>query len=246
MQAFIPCAGLGTRLRPLTDTCPKALVPWRGRPLLAHLLDKLEAAGYSRVWLNAYHFAEQIEVFVADYQGGLTLQISDERPLLLDTGGGLKRLLPQLDLQAPLLIYNVDILADLDLSAFGAWFAARPHLAAALAVQDRPSSRKLGFAQGLLYNWLRYDAQGQIEAERRLAQSPETAAYSPLAFSGIQLIRPQALAWPEALGEVFSLIDLYLAQAAQTPIAAYRHDQEAWMDLGRYRDWEALNASPNS
>ncbi len=111
-QCMIFAAGLGTRLKPLTDTMPKALVPVNGKPLLEYVLRKLKAAGFTKAVINVYHFAEQIIDFVNQNDFGMEVSISDEREMLLDTGGGVKKAQTLLNTDHPFLIHNVDILSD--------------------------------------------------------------------------------------------------------------------------------------
>ena len=116
-QAMIFAAGLGTRLKPLTDTMPKALVPVAGQPLLWHVVQKLSAAGFERIVVNVHHFAQQIVDYLqANDRFGLDIRISDETDGLLETGGGIKKALPLFDQDSPVLIHNVDILSNADLA----------------------------------------------------------------------------------------------------------------------------------
>ena len=122
MKAMIFAAGLGTRLRPLTDTMPKALVPVCGNPLLYHVITKLKAAGYTELVVNVHHFAGQIREYLATHDFGLPIAISDESEELLETGGGIAHAAPLLlPCEEPILIHNVDILSNLDIP----WFPVR-------------------------------------------------------------------------------------------------------------------------
>ena len=118
MKALIFAAGLGTRLKPLTDTMPKAMVPVQGEPLLAHVLRKLKRAGCKEAVVNVHHFADQISDYLATHDFGLSVSISDERDQLLETGGGIKKAAHLLGSSEPFLVHNVDILSNLDLAAF--------------------------------------------------------------------------------------------------------------------------------
>ena len=119
-QAMIFAAGLGTRLKPLTDTMPKALVRVGGQPLLWHVVQKLKAAGYERIIINVHHFAEQIVDYLkANDNFGLDIRISDETSGLLETGGGIKKARPLFDPESPILIHNVDILSNVELTGTG-------------------------------------------------------------------------------------------------------------------------------
>ena len=146
MNAMIFAAGLGTRLRPLTDTRPKALVEIHGTPMLERLIQRLRGFGVRNILVNVHAFADQIIEFVKHRpDDGVTVQISDERDLLLDTGGGLKKAAWFFRDGEPFFIHNVDVVSDLDLQAFYAAHCAHPNALATLAVHSRPSSRRLLF-----------------------------------------------------------------------------------------------------
>ena len=153
MKAMIFAAGLGTRLRPLTDTMPKALVPVCGNPLLYHVITKLKAAGYTELVINVHHFAGQIREYLATHDFGLSISVSDESDLLLETGGGIahaKDLLLPTD--EPFLIHNVDILSNLDIP----WLRSqtRPEALSTLLVSERETSRYLLFDDAMrLVGW---------------------------------------------------------------------------------------------
>lgn len=136
---MIFAAGLGTRLKPLTDTMPKALVPVGGQPLLWHVIMKLKKSGYERIVVNVHHFADQIIDYLRlNDNFGLDIRISDEREQLLETGGGIKKALPLFDPSEPILIHNVDILSNLDLNQL-------PTDAPVLVVSQRQTKRYLQF-----------------------------------------------------------------------------------------------------
>ena len=158
MKAMIFAAGLGTRLKPLTDTMPKALVPIAGKPLLEHIITKLIAAGFDEIIVNVHHFADQIVDFLKSKNNfGIRIEISDETDLLLETGGGIKHASAFFDDGKPFLVHNVDILSNLDLSDFYQTSLKNNGLAT-LLVSERNSSRyflfddnaKLCFKQNLL------------------------------------------------------------------------------------------------
>lgn len=176
MQAMIFAAGLGTRLKPLTDTMPKALVPLCGKPLLEHLLQKMEAAGVGRAVINIHHFAGMIREFVRQHpRPGMDIRFSDETDLLRDTGGGIRHALPLFDAQQPVLVHNADIVSNLDLRRFYA--AHRPDSLATLLVSPRTSSRYLLFdGNGLLAGWMN-TRTGEVRSPRpelRTILQPET------------------------------------------------------------------------
>ena len=145
---MIFAAGLGTRLKPLTDTMPKALVPVAGQPLLWHVIQKLKSAGYERIVVNVHHFAQQIiDYLQANNNFGLDIRISDETSGLLETGGGIRKALPLFDQDSPILIHNVDILSNVDLTAL-------PTNAPLLVVSQRQTKRYLLFDDDLrLQGW---------------------------------------------------------------------------------------------
>lgn len=143
MKAMIFAAGLGTRLRPLTDHMPKALVPVAGKPMLERVILRLKEAGFNEITVNIHHFGEQIIDFLRTHDNfGTEIHISDERGMLLDTGGGIKKARPFLDGQEPFLVHNADILTDIDLAGL-----YRHHLESdaesTLLVSERKTSRYL-------------------------------------------------------------------------------------------------------
>lgn len=225
MNAMIFAAGLGTRLRPLTNTRPKALVEIHGAPMLELVLRRMQAAGVKHVIINAHAFADAIHEFVATHpHDGMTAQISDERGLLLDTGGGLKHAAWFFRDGEPFLLHNADVLSNLDLRAFYDFHCARPNALATLAVNARPASRRLLFDdEGRLCGW-----EHLANGERRVARP--AATLHAFGFCGIHVVSPAIFAlMPDA--SVFSMIDVYLNAAAAHDIWAYRHDGE-WLDVG--------------
>ncbi len=212
--------GLGTRLKPLTDTMPKALVPYAGVPMIQSLLLQLNKAGFTRAVINVPHVADMLEEFVRSHDGfGLDVAFSDERDLLRDTGGGIRHaVMSGLLGEEPVLVHNVDIITSgIDLGAFcrqdpGGPDAAPP--AASLLVSGRSSSRYLlTDSEGLLRGWM-YPAKGLFKGT-----TPEAAAtLQPHAFSGIHLLTPAALQLLRPCPEAFSIIDFYLSIAASHPV----------------------------
>ena len=224
MKAMVFAAGLGTRLRPLTDDRPKALVELAGRTLLERVLRRLGEAGFDEVIVNVHHFAEKIAACLEAHQNfGLRVILSHEETLL-DTGGGLKQAAWFFTGDEPFLIHNVDVLSNIDLGAL-----TRSHLdvnaLATLAVQERKSSRQLLFdSHGLLCG---RQSPDKIEWARQ-ASAPQ-----PLAFSGIHIVSPRLLERMSETG-VFSIIPTYLRLAAEGErIVAFRADDYYWRDLGK-------------
>ncbi|MBN1462488.1 MAG: nucleotidyltransferase family protein, partial [Paludibacteraceae bacterium] len=155
MKAMLFAAGLGTRLKPLTDTMPKAMVPIAGKPLLEHVIKKLIAAGFNEIIINVHHFSEQIVSFLkANNNFGVRIELSDESDLLLETGGGIKKAAAFFDDGMPFLVHNVDILSDVDLCALYNSHVQQNAMAS-LLVSKRATSRYLLFnAENNLQGWI--------------------------------------------------------------------------------------------
>jgi NDP-sugar pyrophosphorylase family protein len=228
---MILAAGLGTRLRPLTDDRPKALVEVAGRTLLEITLSRLRACGVSEVIINLHHFADMVvEVLRANNNFGMRIEVSRE-DVLLDTGGGLKKaawffLEDSSRSDEPFILHNVDVLSTIDLRRMVRWHIENQALAT-LAVQDRETSRYLLFDKVFQLCGRRAGRDGKAELVR---SSTYTQA---LAFSGIHVISPRML--PRMTEEgAFSIIAAYLRLAAQgEKIIGFRADEYYWRDLGR-------------
>ncbi len=235
MKAMVLAAGLGTRLRPLTNDRPKALVEVGGLPLLEICLRRLKYCGFKEVVVNVHHFGEQIIGFLrAKRNFGLDIVVSDERGLLLDTGGALRKAARHLE-GAPFLMINADILTNTDLGGLMALHRKTEALAL-LAVRDRESSRQLLFdATMQLVGW-----RNNRTGEERRSRSLQGAR--PLAFSGIQVIHPDLFAWFPPGETVFSIIDVYLAAARESRILGVSHDADLWLDVGKL---PALEQAPD-
>ena len=230
MKAMVLAAGLGTRLRPLTDDRPKALVEVAGRTLLEITLARLRSFGIREVMVNVHHFADLvIEYLKAHDDFGMRIEVSREE-VLLDTGGGLKKaawfFLEDAHLGEAFIVHNVDVLSTIDLQRMVHFHTLNQALAT-LAVQDRTTSR-----------YLLFDAQHQL-CGRRTGRDPKTEMVRPapqaqaLAFSGIHVISPRLLSMMTEDGP-FSIVDCYLRLAAQgEKVLAFPADEYYWRDLGR-------------
>ncbi len=210
---MIFAAGLGTRLKPLTDTMPKALVPVGGVPLLDIIIRRLTAQGYRHFVVNVHHFAQMIEDHVAGQDYAPMVRISDERDTLLDTGGGLKKAVACFDdRQSPILIHNVDILDNVNYD----WFA-RQHGAeddAVLLVSQRTTKRYLLFDEDMrLMGWKNIET-GEIrspyDSVRQAELSPSGKPLQRYAFSGIHFFSPRLFPLMEDFPDRFGIIDFYL------------------------------------
>ncbi|HEX6804645.1 MAG TPA: nucleotidyltransferase family protein [Terriglobales bacterium] len=230
MKAMILAAGLGTRLRPLTNDRPKALVEVHGRTLLEITLSRLREFGIRDIIINAHHFADRIiEYLQSNHNFGLRIEVSRE-DVLLDTGGGLKKAAHFFlgdSAPEPFLLHNVDVISAIDLARMLRFHTQRKPLAT-LAVQHRHSSRRLLFnsSQQLCGRY-----SGDSGAE--LAVADCEANLAPLAFCGIHIISPRLLAMITEQG-AFSIIDTYLRLAtAGEKILGFRADDYYWRDLGK-------------
>ena len=231
MRAMILAAGLGTRLRPLTDDRPKALVEVAGHTLLEITLRRLRQFGIREVIVNVHHFAEMVVDYLKKNDDfGMRIEISREE-VLLDTGGGLKKaawffLEDSSHPDEPFVLHNVDVLSTIDLDRM-VQFHRQNQALATLAVQDRETSR-----------YLMFDALNQLCGRRAgRDQAPEIVRSSgqmqALAFSGVHVISPRLLPMMTEEG-VFSIITSYLRLAAQDEkILGFRADEYYWRDLGR-------------
>ncbi len=230
---MILAAGLGTRLRPLTDNQPKALVQVAGRTLLEIALARLTSFGIREVIINVHHFAGMIVDYLkANDNFGLRIDVSRE-DVLLDTGGGLKKaayfFLQNSAAEEPFILHNVDVISTIDLGRM-TQFHAKNRALATLAVQERQTSRYLLFDNHSELCGRKSGADAKTELVR---QSPQPRA---LAFSGIHVISPRLFGLMTEEG-VFSILTPYLRLAARgEKILAFPSDEYQWRDLGRLED----------
>ncbi len=240
MKAMILAAGLGTRLRPLTDDRPKALVEIGGRPLLEITLARLRTFGICEVMINAHHFADQlVDYLKANGNFGMRIEISRE-DILLDTGGGLKKAAPFFhvdsvsefgnpEAEEAIVVHNVNVISTIDLARMERVHTANKALAT-LAVQQRESSRQLLFDERLHLCGRQTGRDAPLEMVR------PSRHVQPLAFAGIHIVSPRLF---EKLTEqgVFSIITSYLRLAGhEETILGFRADEYYWRDLGRPDD----------
>lgn len=228
MKAMVFAAGLGTRLAPLTDTVPKALIEVGGRPLLEIVLARLARAGVDAAVVNVHHLPAAIEAWLASAQSPMPVALSRETDLL-DTGGGLKHAAALLAGEEPFFIHNVDVLSAIDLGALMAQHAASDALAT-LAVQPRSRGRGLLFdEEGRLVGW------EEAPGGRRLWAARPVPGAERLAFCGIHAASPALLERLDESGETgaFPLVDAYLRLAGEgADIRAFRADGVFWADVG--------------
>lgn len=234
MKAMILAAGLGTRLRPLTNDRPKALVEVNGRTLLEIAISRLASFGVTDFIVNVHHFADQVVAYLKSKNNfGFRVELSREDNLLLDTGGGLKKaawffLDDPARFDEPFFLHNVDVVSNIDLNAMLEFHQEHGALAT-LVVQSRESSRKLLFDDQL-------QLRARLVNEKASADSNVPAASHALAFTGIHLLSPRLLSLLTGSGP-FSIIDSYLRLSSEgQKILAFRADSFYWRDLGRPAD----------
>ncbi len=230
MKAMILAAGLGTRLRPLTDKQPKALVPFRGVPMLEGILRNLVSAGVDYIVVNVHQYAEEVVEFAQKLDlGGARLFISDETDRLMDTGGALLKAREHF-IGEDFLVHNVDVITNLDIPSL-----IRAHregdALVTLAVKKRPTSRSLLFdSQGCLCGW-RHNETGEERLVRDGTGPLKDYGNSCIQVIGGDFFRHFSETRP------LNLTDMYLELAGKHRIRSYVHNQDYWYDLGRYENY---------
>ncbi len=227
-RCMVFAAGLGTRLKPLTDSMPKALVPVGGKPLIEHLLGKLKASGFNDVVINVHHFADMIEDWCQQHPMQMRILFSDERDKLLETGGGIKHAEPLLrDALDGFLIHNVDILSNADLRAIAEAGRSR---AATLLVSQRETQRYLLFNDDMrLVGWTNTNT-GEV---RSPYPHLDPKLYHKYAFAGIHYMNPRLFKYFNEWGDKFSIIDFYLSVCYKEPIYGHVQPGLKLLDVGK-------------
>ncbi len=227
MQAFLLAAGLGTRLKPLTDRMPKALVPVAGRPLLDHTILKLQAAGINNIVVNIHHFAEQIKEYLQKHSYQANISLSDESEHLLETGGGLRHAEHLFHTNEPILIHNVDILSNANLEEL--YQIGQQH-DAVLLVSNRETQRYLLFNQhNRLVGWTNV-ATGEVKSPYPNLNTEQCKRF---AFSGIHTFSPSLFPLMRNWPEKFSIIDFYLSICDTVDITCHFDENLQLLDVGK-------------
>ncbi|MCR4864731.1 MAG: NTP transferase domain-containing protein [Bacteroidales bacterium] len=229
MKAFIFAAGLGTRLKPLTDRMPKALVPVGGRPLIWHVIRKLQKAGVDEFIINVHHYAEMISDYLEleDFFGA-RIELSVEEEMPLETGGGLRKAAELLQGSGSFFAHNVDIISNADLAAMAA--SERPDALATLLVSQRNTQRYLLFNQEMrLVGWTNV-ATGEVRSPFKDLRMEDCSKY---AFAGIHYISEKILPLLQEMPERFSIMDFYLKMAAELPIYGFAPEELEIVDAGK-------------
>ncbi|MFA8449360.1 MAG: sugar phosphate nucleotidyltransferase [Bacteroidales bacterium] len=233
MKAMIFAAGLGTRLGSFTKNKPKALVKINDKSMLEYQLEKLIKYNFKNIIVNTHHFSQQIKTFIQSYEHqNLKIEISDESDQLLNTGGGLIKALPLFQKEKALLIHNVDIFSDLNISEFYNQLINSDN-SALLAVKERETQRYLLFDNNLiLCGW-----ENIRTGEKIIVRKADNL--KRLAFSGIHCIKPHLIAETKLSGPC-SVIDIYLEMAKKYKIKAHIHNDNFWIDAGKPRQIRQL------
>lgn len=249
MQSMIFAAGLGTRLKPLTDRIPKALVRVGGKPLIEYVLKNLVAAGSKRIVVNVHHFANQIIEYLQQNDFGVDIRVSDETEMLLDTGGGIKNAAPFFNNSEPVLIHNVDILSNVDLRAlynYACEAEIEQKVDAVLLVSLRKTKRYLIFNKDMrLVGWTNVDT-GEVKSpyetlhELTFTQpydnnnvTNEQYGYTLFAFSGIHVIGNKVFEAMNECSAKFPIMDFYLQYAKDLHFVGKLKNNLKLMDVGK-------------
>jgi MurNAc alpha-1-phosphate uridylyltransferase len=231
MKAMILAGGLATRLKPLSDHTPKALVRFNGVPLLHRVVNNLLEAGIEAIVVNVHHFPDQVISFLQDqkYYGGRVV-ISDEREMLMDTGGAIIHAAWFLDDGKPFVVHNVDVYTNLNLRGLMDYHTSGNALVT-IAVKDRPTSRSLLFNDQLqLIGWRHNETGEEIHIQEK-----ENVAHA-YGNSCVQVIQPEFFKLVNIEGP-FSLTKTYLDLAREQTIRGFEHNSDYWFDLGRYENF---------
>jgi len=231
MKAMIFAAGMGSRLKPLTDNMPKALIPIGGKPMLEHIILKLKGSGFDEIIINIHHEGQQIIDFLAANNNfGMQIHISDERDYLLDTGGGIKKARTFLDGKEPFLVHNVDILSNVDLvKLYQSHVESKTALATLLASKRKTSRYLLFNKENYLCGWRNHET-GEVKS---YYPDFDPMMYTEYAFGGIHVISPQIFEWMDEWTGKFPIINFYLSICAKTQIQAYPAENLQLLDIGK-------------
>lgn len=231
MKAMILAAGLGTRLKPFTNSSPKALVPVLGKPIIEHVILKLKRQGFNEIIINIHHFGDQIIDFIKskDYFD-IRIEFSDERDKLLDTGGAIKKASWFIDADKPILIHNADIISDVDLTdVYQSHIKSKAM--ATLVVNERKSSRYLFFDDNNnLKGWI-----NEKKGETISSSAYNSLEHHKLAFFGIHVLSGNAVSYMKSFPDKFSIIDYYLSICDKNSVQAFVASDNEMVDVGKLK-----------
>ena len=229
MKAMILAAGLGTRLKPFTNSTPKALVPILGKPVIEHVILKLKNSGFNEIIINIHHFGDQIIEFIKSKNYfDIRIEFSDERDKLLDTGGAIKKASWFFEEDESILIHNADILSDVDLIDLYNNHILTKALAT-LVVNERKTSRYLFFDKhNNLRGWI-----NEKDGETISSSDYNTSAHHKLAFFGIHILSRDAISYMKSFPDKFSIIDFYLSVCDKNSVHAFIANENCMVDVGK-------------
>lgn len=249
---MILAAGLGTRLRPLTDDKPKALVEVAGRPLLEWQILRLYSYGFPDIVINVHHFGDKVEEAVKEFlqreeHSSLKIQFSEEFDLLRDTGGGIRHASDLLSDGEPFLVHNVDILSDMDIEEFYSASCSKMQedsdIIACVSVSGRYSDRRLLFDEEMrLKGWENiktcqvkspFEDIAALDGKEDAHSIIEGMGLRPFAFGGVHVLSPKALELMQGYGEKFPIVDFYLENASSFKVLGEYQEDSTIIDVGR-------------
>ncbi len=235
MKAMVLAAGLGTRLKPLTQNKPKALVEVNGKPLIDHVLEKLVASGFNQIVVNVHHFARELTDYLRNKDFEAEINISDETENLLNTGGGILKAKKFLQGDEPFLVHNVDIFSNINLKEL-MQFHKKMNPMATLAVGNRNSSRKFLFDERMqLAGWR------NLKTGETILANPSKENLKELAFTGIHVINPEFFSHINEK-EAFSIVDAYLKLCKNHSLIGYDTSSNYILDVGKVESLEEASA----
>ncbi|NLZ94608.1 MAG: NTP transferase domain-containing protein [Bacteroidales bacterium] len=229
MKSMILAAGLGTRLKPFTNSTPKALVPIFGKPVIEYVILKLKKQGFNEIIINIHHFGDQIIDFIESKNYfDIRIEFSDEREKLLDTGGAIKKASWFFDADKPVLIHNADIISDVNLAdVYHSHMQSKAM--ATLVVNDRKTSRYLFFDENNnLKGWI-----NEKEGKTISSSAYNSSEHHKLAFFGIHVLSGNAVSHMKKFPDKFSIIDFYLSMCDKTSIQAFEANNNKMVDVGK-------------
>ena len=229
MKALIFAAGLGTRLKPITDNIPKALLKIGDKTLLEHIILRLKSFGFDEIIVNVHHFPDLIIGFLKEKNNfGIRIEVSDEREMLLDTGSGIRKAAWFFDDGKPFLVHNVDILSNVDLKVLYHQHL-RTNSMATLVVSKRDTFRYLLFNDDLqLKGWL-----NEKTGETKPHELKSIEFYNKFAFAGIQVLSPKVFDLMQSYEAKFPIMDFYLSNMKKEIISGFVPDNFRMMDVGK-------------
>lgn len=227
MQGMIFAAGLGTRLYPITKDTPKALIVVGGKTMLERVIDRMKDFGICEITVNVHHHADKMIAFLKKKDFGCKINVSEEKEMILDTGGGLLKAWQDglLNKQEPILVHNVDVLSDLDLrNLFDNHLKSNNEVT--LCVKERQTKR-----------YLLFDNENRLSGRENLSTNERTIVrqsdkLTPYAFSGIHIVNPRILEKIDQRGK-FSILDCYLHLCSKEKIGCYLDKESNWLDIGK-------------